>query len=426
MWDLSSLPPEILHTIMLSLPLTILQLLCCTNSRFNRLQNSQYFWYQKFITDHDMPSGANTALNESISDWKYAYLNHGTIWAFGDNASGLLVKDGNSDHLSPVKLDLQFKQIALDRSHFLAIDHCNGLWAWNVNGFGQLGIEKQNFQTKPILLNNLKAKQIACCAYRSFIIDLDDNLWDCGTSIFGQLRVGTPGLNILSPRQIPIRGETKIKRVSCGYNHTLVIDIEDNVWSYGYNYSGQLGLNDNNNRGGFTRIHNLKAKTITCNGNYSGVIDFNDDIWMFGDNSCGQLGIGDTFMRSSPVKLPNFKVKQIACGHYHSVMIDLNDNILTFGNNVNGQLGDTLHQENKLIPVPLLTCKGDNFKGKQVAAGINHTGVIDLEDNIWMFGNNKYGQLGLGDTTDRTVPVQIQNIKARQIIIYDNTTIIIK
>ncbi len=32
------------------------------------------------------------------------------------------------------------------------------------------------------------------------------------------------------------------------YNHTIAIDLNDNVFGFGYNYHGQLGLGDTENK----------------------------------------------------------------------------------------------------------------------------------------------------------------------------------
>ena len=36
--------------------------------------------------------------------------------------------------------------------------------------------------------------------------------------------------------------------------------------------------------------------------------------------------------------------------------------------------------------------------------------LIDFEGNLWSFGNNDNGQLGLGDTTRRSSPVQLSGV----------------
>jgi alpha-tubulin suppressor-like RCC1 family protein len=59
-----------------------------------------------------------------------------------------------------------------------------------------------------------------------------------------------------------------------------------------------------------------------------------------------------------------------------------------------------------------------NLKVKQqasAAAGCFHTVVIDLENNVWIFGNNTRGQLGLNNNQHKNIPTQIPNFKAQQV-----------
>jgi len=88
--------------------------------------------------------------------------------------------------------------------------------------------------------------------------------------------------------------------------------------------------------------------------------------------------------------ISEIKALQVAAGKSHSIILDLNNNVWTFGRNNEGQLGldDTT---NRLIPTLI-----PHLKAKWIAAGGNHSIIIDLEDNVWSFGINEYGQLGLG------------------------------
>jgi alpha-tubulin suppressor-like RCC1 family protein len=56
-----------------------------------------------------------------------------------------------------------------------------------------------------------------------------------------------------------------------------------------------------------------------------------------------------------------------------------------------------------------------NIKASQIAAGLGHSFIIDLENNVYAFGFNDVGQLGLGDIEKRYVPTLIPNIKAKQV-----------
>ncbi len=53
---------------------------------------------------------------------------------------------------------------------------------------------------------------------------------------------------------------------------------QNNVLSFGNNYSGQLGLGDNVNMNEPTKINNIKAKSVSCGGNHIVLIDIHNDV----------------------------------------------------------------------------------------------------------------------------------------------------
>ena len=64
-----------------------------------------------------------------------------------------------------------------------------------------------------------------------------------------------------------------------------------------------------------------------------------NDVWVFGSNSHGQLGLNDPYHCTTPTLIQACKADQIAYGQYHIIIIDLNYNVWTFGLNSQGQLG---------------------------------------------------------------------------------------
>lgn len=66
-----------------------------------------------------------------------------------------------------------------------------------------------------------------------------------------------------------------------------------------------------------------------------------------------------------------------------------------------------------------------NFKAQQISTGTEHTVIRDLENNIWVFGCNDYGQLGLGNTKNKYGLSQIANIKTIKIAADCNSTAVI-
>ena len=129
----------------------------------------------------------------------------------------------------------------------------------------------------------------------------------------------------------------------------------------------------------------------------------------------------------------NLKAKAISAGEHHTVVIDLEDNVWSFGHNDYGQLG-LGDQDRRTRPEQILGSKADlrsDFsrpsvgKAKAISVGDFHTVVIDLEDNVWTFGRNHSGQLGLGDQEDRSRPEQIIGLKAKAISAGGVRTIVI-
>ena len=57
--------------------------------------------------------------------------------------------------------------------------------------------------------------------------------------------------------------------MSAGYLHTVIIDLQGNVWASGINVNGQLGLGDGINRNKFTQIPNIKAKQVSAGDDHT-------------------------------------------------------------------------------------------------------------------------------------------------------------
>ena len=99
--------------------------------------------------------------------------------------------------------------------------------------------------------------------------------------------------------------------------------MNNEVWSFGGNYYGQLGLGDNINRYTPTKIPNIIAKSVSYGNFHTVIIDMNNDIWSFGWNCYGHLGLGDNIYIyiNTPTKIPNISAKYVSCGYFHTVII---------------------------------------------------------------------------------------------------------
>ncbi|MCB1229029.1 MAG: choice-of-anchor D domain-containing protein [Verrucomicrobiae bacterium] len=133
----------------------------------------------------------------------------------------------------------------------------------------------------------------------------------------------------------------------------------------------------------------------------------------WGHNNWGQLGDNTTTGRLAPVSvdqsgvLDGLSLVAISTGELHSLGLCSDGSIVAWGYNDYGQLGDnsTTHRH-----VPVLTDQSGVLAGKTVvaiSAGNDHNLALCSDGTLVAWGQNDYGQLGDGSTTDRLAPVLV-------------------
>ncbi len=150
--------------------------------------------------------------------------------------------------------------------------------------------------------------------------------------------------------------DTTIIAISAGDNYILVLDKYGNVYSFGFNNSGQLGYNKpsystarkNPNQITVNGIDNLNIIAVSAGWKYSLVLDENGHVYSFGINSDAQLGKPETGWDQNQVPTQitangiNTKIIiAISAGVCHSILLDHDGYTHCFGLNDYGQLGDT-------------------------------------------------------------------------------------
>jgi alpha-tubulin suppressor-like RCC1 family protein len=417
----SYLPNDQLFEIALQLNINDLNYYCLYNSRFNNLIcDNNEFWKAKFLYDFGEPD------YDLVTDWKSLYKNHGTVYVFGDNRQNLLGLHASLSLWKPTKLsNFKFKVISAGDYHTVVLDFKDEVWTFGNNRYGQLGLGDENFRATPTKISfaafnlpDLQFKSIAAGGAHTVAIDFNNDIWVFGSNAVGQLGLGDTRARFI-PEKIP---NLKGKFIVAGMNHTIVMDLTNSLWVFGSNEFGQLGLNVL-----FPailtpmEIEGFKVKFISTKYNHTVALDFNNNVWVFGANSSGQLGLGDNRARFTPTQIParvfgspNFRAKAIVAGGAHTVVLDFNDEVWTFGNNRYGQLG--LYDENfRAIPTKIPAGAFGLPKFKNIFAGGYHTMAIDFNNEVWVCGSNADGQLGLGDNKNRSIPTKIPNFKANEI-----------
>ena len=119
-------------------------------------------------------------------------------------------------------------------------------------------------------------------------------------------------------------GTPIINHISAGGLHSLIVDTNGKIYSFGFNMNGQLGMGVNMPIIIPKEIPGILAKAVSCGYIHSLVLTMDDKIYSFGDNKYSQLGTGGKSNRNKPTWISNSKVEAISAGTDHSLII-LND-----------------------------------------------------------------------------------------------------
>jgi len=174
-----------------------------------------------------------------------------------------------------------------------------------------------------------------------------------------------------------------------------------------------------------TPRHIVALKGISCisvaaGEQHSMVLSDSGELFTFGTGRHGRLGHGST----ETVNLPrcvqyfvnmNTKICHVAAGGNFSLAIDDEGNIFSFGSGSAGKLGHSVAPpyENESKPKLIKFFTDSNLKVADCTAANTHSAVLTCGGNVYTFGLNRYGKLGLGDEVDRSTPSKVKVYKPK-------------
>ena len=343
--------------------------------------------------------------------------NDSTLWGCGAGSQLGLGDNNNRTTFTQITTNADnIKSVYCGYDHTFILKNDGTLWGYGNNLYGQLGLGDKTNRTAftQTTTNTDDIKQIYCGEYYTFILKNDGTLWGCGRNNEGQLGLGDTNYRTTFT-QVTTNADD-VKSVCCGAYHTLILKNDGTLWGCGYNEQGQLGLGDNTNRNTFTQVTTNadNVKSVYC-GYYHTLILKNDGtLWGCGNNQYGQLGLGDGGNRYTFTQITTNAddIKSVYCGGYHTLILKNDGTLWGCGYNGYGNLGlgDTTNR-NTFTQV---TTNADDIK--EICFGNYHTIMLKNNGTLWGCGWNYCGELGLGDTTSRTTFTQItantDNIKS--------------
>jgi alpha-tubulin suppressor-like RCC1 family protein len=288
--------------------------------------------------------------------------------------------------------------------HAVARDLNGALKAWGGNNYGQLGVGDTNDRSAPISVTTpVQFKQISAGAGHTVAIAGDGSVWAWGSNGSGELGDGTASVSNLP---IEVQGPGDTVALSAGFFHVLALSGNGSVWAWGGNNNGPLGDGTRRDRALPQRIAGLPAMSAIATGNeFSLALEQNGNVWSWGWGGLGQLGDGRTGVSQlTPKALTTISgVTQLAAHYVHVLAVRQDGSVWAWGDNSYGQLGDGTTTD-RSTPTKVT---GLSNAVIAVSAGSFHSLALDRSGNVWAWGYNVVGQLGDGTIVHRHAPVRV-------------------
>lgn len=253
-------------------------------------------------------------------------------------------------------------QETMNLSALAALIVSNQVWGWGDNSDFAVGPSLPSIVKEPKQVKNITdVVSLEAGVWNSFGVEKNGTLKGWGENEHAQLGTGDRSKKF-SPTVVA--GISKVAKVSSGAFHSVGITTEGNVYVWGWNRRFECGT----------------------------------PFWAFIAATTGQ--VDSTVFAKVPIKhIKLSNVVDVAAGEGHTIVATAGGNVLSWGSNSHGQTGRPMDEEFTVLPVALKIGKGRNCRA--VAAGFDHTLVLDKDGTVWAFGGNASGQLGDGTTTDR-------------------------
>lgn len=325
------------------------------------------------------------------------------------------------------RAEMSVPDLATGGAQTCATQPDGSLWCWGSNGYGQLGIGTTAAQTSPMQVlapsGGNAVAEVSAGQNHTCLRMNNGSLFCWGRNDSGQLGDGNTTQRV-SRAYVSTLGYTVVE-VSAGYDHTCARTTGGKLFCWGSNARGQLGIGtDPSPRTTPTLVTlpgNAVAAEVTTGTYFTCARSTDGSLYCWGDNTFGQLGLGDLTQRTSPVQVPlaiqksppifppvAVKFAGVSAGERHTCAMSTDHKLWCWGYGSYGQLGNGTSGYS--TSPQQVTVLGANVA--QLSAGHYHTCARESDNTLWCWGDNRAGELGIGNAPNQLNPIQVSALGA--------------
>ena len=325
-------------------------------------------------------------------------------------------RGGSDVHLASPTAPVRFAQVSTGLHHSLALGSDGNAYGWGANYSGQVGDGTTAHRLTPVMVampEGVKFTQVQAGYWHSVALDRDGRVWTWGNNQqFQQGRPKDDNHPYERPGLIDVPADVRFIAIGVGMSHTLALDQDGNIWSWGLNGNRQLGryLSWDGRGWGYTAEKVLipEAAFTTVGGadSHSMALTTDGTAWTWGaddnmsahpmdpDAVLGHVGTGP-----APVDT-RLRFTALAGGCFQTIGIGRDGNVYTWGDEPKAALArttDATNPANRPGRVP-------DLSGATEIGGSGGKSMVLTSTGVWAWGDNQYGELGTDTNIGRDEP----------------------
>lgn len=369
-----------------------------------------------------------------------ALTSKGRMLTWGRNNFGQLGDNTTTDKLTPVDITDYFNLVSGETITYINLGPYNsaaitsngrvftwGYYSSTYNVLGTMSVSSNQLVPYDItsefnLSNEETITKILLGNKHGSALSSDGNYFIWGRRSYDLVSYRyTPGGNMNS--LLNLNSGEYVVDIALSNLNSAIITSEGRLLVWGDNNYGQLG--NGQSMGGvnsplditsyLTLTTGETVEEVTIGDYYMGIYTSNNRVLTWGDNTYGQLGNNTTVESSSPLDISSQftldsgdSISQIYFEGNSSSMLTTNGKIYIWGQNTEGNIGDS-STTNRHIPTEISANFSLDAEDYIISSSIAvyNSAAVSHRGNIFLWGDNTYGQLGDDTLVDKTSPNEI-------------------
>ena len=397
-----------------------------------------YYMYDTFDHKATIHLMSDETIERVELGWSHTALltSKGRLYMWGENSYGQIGNNTLVNQWTPYDITDNFDlepneriiDVSLGTNFSSALTSSGRMFTWGQGESGKLGNNAFNDAFLPVDITeyfNLPDDEIITHidihAYNASAVTSHQRIFTWGLNNHSQIGNGLTG-NLSTPQDITgfinFNDNENIVSLSVG-GTSVLLTSEHRIFTWGNNYLGQMATGDTNNRSTPTDItdnfilsSNEVITTISIMGTHGIALSNLNQVYVWGNDTHGQYQPDSENITLVPKNITHLfaldahdKIVNVKAGNGYATALSRNNEVFMWGRNQNGKLGiGTLDTEH----IPTNITAHFDLKVNEIIHDVFvhyiHTAAITTHQNLYLWGANTRGQLGIENAENQMLP----------------------